>query len=244
MPWLRMLKDEKNKVYVEVGPDGTCPPEDAPCPYRYRLEDTREYTARPFSLSPIPGETPLDIPVPPSPKKRKAAPNAPQPDASETAIPTATHLNGRIIEAYTDGGCDPNPGPAGLGVVLLAGPHRLDIWEYLGQATNNIAELTAILRALEAVKKPDLPLRIYTDSAYAIGVLNGHMKAKANQELIGHIRNKMAGFPHLELVKVKAHAGILYNEAADQLATRALTTQSSGQRRHPPSPKKEAPAIP
>src|SRR5438309_6949357 len=100
------------------------------------------------------------------------------------------------IIAYTDGACTGNPGPMGIGVVLIAGSHRKEISEYLGpRGTNNIAELTAILRALEAIKDRSRPVVIHSDSAYAIGLLSSGWKAKANTELVARIRALLREFP-------------------------------------------------
>lgn len=120
--------------------------------------------------------------------------------------------------SYTDGACSGNPGPAGLGLVLI-GPEEtlLEYSEPLGHATNNIAELTAILRALE--KTPaGCEILIHTDSQYAIGVLTKAWKAKANQELIQTIKAKIKEKKLVSFKYVKAHAGIPLNEKADELA--------------------------
>src|SRR5262249_6272601 len=76
------------------------------------------------------------------------------------------------IVAYADGACSGNPGPSGLGVVILEGSTRTEISEPLGLGTNNIAELTAIERVLDTIPDPGRPLVIYTDSEYAVGVLS------------------------------------------------------------------------
>src|SRR5215467_15816351 len=107
------------------------------------------------------------------------------------------------ILAYTDGACTGNPGPMGIGVVLLSGRHRKEISEYLGPVgTNNIAELTAILRALEAIKDRRRPIVIYSDSSYAIGLLSMGWKAKANKDLVEQIRQFLRLFPDVEFKKV------------------------------------------
>src|SRR5690606_4079780 len=131
---------------------------------------------------------------------------------------------GDAIIAYTDGACTGNPGPAGLGVVLLDGPERREISEYLGAGTNNIAELTAILRALEAIppEHRDRAIRLHTDSSYAVGLLTKNWKAKANGELVAELRALARRFPRLHIVKVKGHSGIPENERADQLAVEAI----------------------
>lgn len=127
------------------------------------------------------------------------------------------------ILIYTDGACSGNPGPAGLGVVVASGQPRQELSEYLGKATNNIAELTAILRGLELVEDPRRPVLIHTDSSYSIGVLTKDWKPKANLELIAQIKARMRQFPRLKLVKVAGHAGVPENERCDVLARGAVS---------------------
>ncbi len=123
-----------------------------------------------------------------------------------------------VITVYTDGASSGNPGPAGLGVVLLYRAHRKEISRALGVATNNVAELTAVKVALETIRNRKLPVRIHTDSTYVIGVLAGGWKAKENLDLIAEIRSLIADFASVEFVKVPAHAGVTENERADELA--------------------------
>ena len=126
------------------------------------------------------------------------------------------------IHIYTDGACFGNPGPMGIGVVLLADDRRKEISEYLGPlGTNNIAELTAIQRGLEAIKDRSRPIIVYSDSAYSIGVLSKKWKAKANLDLIAAIKALLAKFPKVSFVKVAGHSGIPENERCDQLAVAA-----------------------
>jgi ribonuclease HI len=126
------------------------------------------------------------------------------------------------IIAYTDGACSGNPGPAGIGVVLVCGEKRKEISTYLGEGTNNIAELTAILAALEAIKDRKRSVRVITDSSYAIGVLSKGWKAKANVELIARMRVLLAEFTQLSFEWVKGHAGHAENEGCDELAREAV----------------------
>jgi ribonuclease HI len=76
------------------------------------------------------------------------------------------------IHVFTDGACSGNPGPAGVGVVLYYNEHKKEISKFIGNATNNIAELTAIKIGLEAIKSTyrNLPVIIYTDSAYSLKI--------------------------------------------------------------------------
>lgn len=169
------------------------------------------YRAGARNLVAVPGEAAVEIqvgePTPASTKK----------DAGK--VPE------NAIHVWTDGACSGNPGPAGLGVVIVGdGPQR-EISEYLGEATNNIAELTAILRGLEAVPpeaRKDRPVAVYSDSAYSIGLLTQNWKAKANVELVGELRALTKQFKDLRFIKVLGHSGIPLNERTDQLATSAV----------------------
>ena len=227
-----MLFRHKIKVYVEV--DAKCAPvldNRGLVHFRYQKKaDAAGYTTRPDVLEPIAGAEPIELEgsadVNPAPRaqKKPAAP-AVMSTAAPDVIPPGT------IVVYTDGGASPNPGPAGSGVLLLYGGHSLEIWEYLGRSTNNIAELTAILRALENIKNKNLPILLYSDSEYSIGVLTGRMRVKKNVDLIEQVQAEMAKCPHLQIMKVKAHVGIRHNEHVDRLVALARDTKQSGMRR-------------
>jgi ribonuclease HI len=154
-----------------------------------------------------------------APAKRKPAAKRPAPGPASTAT---QHV-------WTDGACTGNPGPMGIGVLLLWDDKERELSEYLGQGTNNIAELTAIERGLdlaeEAAPARDRPIRVYTDSAYSIGVLSMGWKAKANQELVARIRERIKDFIDVTFVKVAGHAGVPENERCDELARQAITNR-------------------
>lgn len=152
------------------------------------------------------GEPPIELEV-----------GAPPPSQPRPAPPPAN-----AIHVWTDGGCVPNPGPAGIGVVIVDGDRTREISEYLGFGTNNVAELTAIIRGLEAIEGRDRPVVVYSDSQYAIGLLTQNWKPKANVELVTHLRALIRQFPEVRFVKVAAHTGIALNERVDELATRAI----------------------
>jgi ribonuclease HI len=129
--------------------------------------------------------------------------------------------------AYTDGACSGNPGPAGSGVVLVApGGKMREGHEYLGEATNNVAELSGILRALEWIPADARAIVVHTDSQYAIGVLQKGWKAKVNQELVARTRRLVQERGAL-LVYVPGHQGVPLNERADELARDAIRTRST-----------------
>jgi ribonuclease HI len=139
------------------------------------------------------------------------APPSPAPAAAKDAI-----------HVWTDGACTGNPGPAGLGVVIVDGDKHTELSEYLGEGTNNIAELTAILRGLETVADKARPTIVYSDSQYSIGLLTQNWKAKKNVELVEDLRALCRRFKDLRFVKVAGHAGIPLNERVDQLAREAV----------------------
>lgn len=124
--------------------------------------------------------------------------------------------------AYCDGACSGNPGPCGLGAVIRVGGKERVLSEYLGSGTNNIAELTAIQRVAEGMEDPSVPLTIYTDSSYSIGVLTKGWKAKKNIELIASVKEALARLSKVNLEHVKGHAGMILNELADALAVQAV----------------------
>ena len=136
------------------------------------------------------------------------------------------------IVIHTDGACSGNPGPAGIGVHILRPDRLTEISEFIGDATNNVAELKAILCALEALAEDERERRIhlYTDSGWSLGVLIGGWKAKKNVQLIDKIKARLPEFPNLELLKVKGHAGLDGNEEADALATKAVRIEDSSTR--------------
>jgi ribonuclease HI len=199
---------------------------------RYNPRDGRKYSAAAKNL--VIGSGPIlpdDACGPAEAVRSEKSPNGspakPRNRAKSEGQVASPPRPGEVV-AYTDGACSGNPGPAGLGVVVVDGARAVERFEYLGTATNNIAELTAILRAVEEVA-PAQPLVVYTDSRYAIGVLQQGWKAKANQALIADIRAALAGRP-VRLVYVPGHSGVALNERADELARRAISERSSKRR--------------
>jgi ribonuclease HI len=230
MPRFQRMIFRGQKVWAEVGADGQLAADgEGRVEIRYKLEDARAYRANGRNLEVIAGAEPVEAAPPPpadghaAAKPRTRSPRKkPAPAAAPAGAAAEPESDVPPIIAYTDGACSGNPGPMGIGVVLVAGGHRKEISEYLGVGTNNVAELTAILRALEAVKDRDRPVLIHADSNYAIGVVAKGWKAKANQELVARIRTVAATFRTLRFVKVEGHAGVPENERCDELAREAV----------------------
>ena len=134
---------------------------------------------------------------------------------------------------YTDGACSGNPGPGGWGAVLSYGDVVRELHGGERATTNNRMELTAVISALEALKRP-APVRLYTDSKY---VLDGITKwvpgwqrngwKTASKQPVKNVdlwqRLVAAMEPHeISWQWVKGHAGIAGNERADELARQGI----------------------
>lgn len=229
MLWLRMLFKKKIKVYVLIDENLTpITNSNGLASFRYQKHSNAPlYSTPPSSLSPLDGavpfndETALSLEEIQKPQRKQ--------HTAVTSIPDTIPPNTIVI--YTDGGASPNPGPAACAFLMMFGPHSLEFWEYLGNATNNIAELTAILRAVEHIKNKNLPILLYSDSNYALDVLSGKKNAAKNKELVAQTRAELAKCPQLHLLKVKAHIGITHNEHVDQLVALARDSKASGERR-------------
>ena len=126
------------------------------------------------------------------------------------------------VDAYTDGSSSGNPGPGGIGVVLLWGEHRKEISRPLGPTTNNRAEIWAVIDALKRLHKPqDTEITIYTDSQLVYGLLAQNWKAKANMDLVAEMMELAQRCASIQAVKVKGHSGDANNERANELAQTA-----------------------
>jgi ribonuclease HI len=138
-----------------------------------------------------------------------------------------------VIEIYTDGACRGNPGPGGWAALLLLGEHERELSGAETLTTNNRMELTAVIRALEALKRP-VAARIYTDSQYVRrGITEWLSSWKArdwrtadrkpvkNQDLWQAL-SALADRHEVEWHWVRGHSGHPENERADALANRGL----------------------
>jgi ribonuclease HI len=210
VPWAsRLLRGER--VWVKVTPRGEpAQGADGRVDIRYK-EGGKVYRAATRNLAADPEPSVLSDRAA---EGAAAAASAPRPAEQRPAVDP--------IMVFTDGACTGNPGPMGIGVVLLDGAERRELSEYLGQGTNNIAELTAILRGLQLAAR-DRTVIVHSDSAYALGLLGKGWKAKANRELVTELRALAGEFGDLRLVKVAGHSGVPENERCDELARLAIT---------------------
>ncbi|MDG4542529.1 MAG: ribonuclease HI [Rickettsiales bacterium] len=135
------------------------------------------------------------------------------------------------ITIYTDGACSGNPGPGGWGALLTYGKHEKEIFGGEKETTNNRMELTAAIKALEAIKTKS-EIDLYTDSTYVKdgitkwihnwkknGWKTAAKKPVKNDDLWQEL-DKMIAKHDVKWHWVKGHAGHDGNERADMLAVK------------------------
>ncbi len=137
------------------------------------------------------------------------------------------------IDIYTDGACSGNPGPGGWGAILCWNGHEKELSGGEEETTNNRMEMMAVIKALEALKKPST-VTLYTDSKYvkqgaeewlegwkAKGWQNASKKPVKNKELWERIDSLLSEH-NVTFIWVKGHAGHEMNERVDKLAVTAV----------------------
>lgn len=134
-----------------------------------------------------------------------------------------------MINIYTDGASSGNPGPGGYGVVLKSGPHFKELSAGFRKTTNNRMELLAVIVGLEAIKKPNQQVTIYSDSKYVVdsvekkwvwGWVAKGFQGKKNKDLWIRFLN-VYKLHQVRFEWVKGHAGHPENERCDELAVAA-----------------------
>ena len=220
--WIRMAF-KGNKVWVAADQNERPVEKNGKALIKYQLNQEQEYWVHIKGLQPVES-------LPPRPKrqsgKKTSKKNASR-SKGKTTESSSESIPDNAICLYTDGASSGNPGPSGIGVVLRFDKHEKTISKYIGSATNNIAELEAIRVGLLELKRTDIPIRIFTDSSYAYGLLALGWQAKKNIELVESIRKLLATFKDVKLIKVKGHAGHEENEQADFLATSAIKNKKN-----------------
>lgn len=134
------------------------------------------------------------------------------------------------VEIYTDGACSGNPGKGGWGAVLKYGAKEKELFGGERETTNNRMELTAAIKALEALKEP-CEVTLTSDSKYLVDGIskgwaaswkaNGWRKADKKPALNPDLWDRLLELfekHNVTLVWVKGHAGHPYNERCDALA--------------------------
>jgi ribonuclease HI len=134
------------------------------------------------------------------------------------------------INVFTDGGARGNPGPAAVGIVIIAGESKNFISKYIGETTNNDAEYQAVIEALlfltnhKNILVNITLIKFFLDSNLVVQQLNGMFKVK-NPKLREHITK-------IRILEQNVNINIIYsyipreqNHDADQLVNQALDKQ-------------------
>ncbi|MCB5184439.1 ribonuclease HI [Methylobacillus gramineus] len=142
-------------------------------------------------------------------------------------------MNNSYIEIYADGACKGNPGPGGWGAWLAFDGHEKELFGGELLTTNNRMELTAVIRALEALKR-QCDVKIFTDSVYVQkgitewvhgwktrGWRTSDKKPVKNVDLWQQL-DTLVQQHKIEWIWVKGHAGNAGNERADGLANKGV----------------------
>jgi ribonuclease HI len=142
------------------------------------------------------------------------------------------------VAVFTDGACRGNPGPGGWGVLLQRGTREKELWGGERNTTNNRMELTAVIRALEVLKRP-VAVRIHTDSQYVQKGISqwihnwkknnwrtSDKKPVKNADLWQRL-DVLSSQHDIAWLWVKGHAGHPGNERADKLANRGIDELSA-----------------
>ena len=128
------------------------------------------------------------------------------------------------IDIWTDGSCQPNPGPGGWAAILTSDNHRKELYGRLDQSTNIRAEITAAIQALRALQGGPHQVLIHTDSEYVKRAIEGMKKPKANFDLLEELE-RVEGEHEISVEWVRGHTGDPNNERCDQLAVLARQTK-------------------
>lgn len=140
-----------------------------------------------------------------------------------------------VVDIYTDGSCKGNPGPGGWGVYLISGETEKEMFGGEPQTTNNRMELTAVIEALRALKRP-CEVRLHVDSQYVLkgitewlplwkakGWRTAGKQAVKNLDLWQALDDLVSRAGHrLQWHWVRGHDGNPGNERADELANRGV----------------------
>lgn len=134
------------------------------------------------------------------------------------------------VVIYTDGACSGNPGPGGWGAILMFKDIKKEISGKELDTTNNIMELTAVIKALNVLKYPCI-VDLYSDSAYVVNAFNqkwiyGWLKNGWKNSSKEQVKNKelwqelydLTKKHKVTFIKVKGHTDNEFNNRCDELA--------------------------
>lgn len=144
-------------------------------------------------------------------------------------------INTPSVTIYTDGACSGNPGPGGWGAILIYKNEHKEIFGGEQESTNNRMELTAVISALNALKRQST-VDLYTDSRYVVDGITKWIHNWKKKDWVTSAKKRVENKDLWLLLDqasknhdvvwhwVRGHAGNTYNERADQLARQAIPT--------------------
>lgn len=156
----------------------------------------------------------------------KQKPLFPEPDPKNAAVSPAVPI------AHIDGGARGNPGPAAYGVVIRTpeGKTMAELARYLGSQTNNFAEYSGLIAALEYAQQQNLPgLKIFSDSELLVKQMRGQYKVNhpALKTLHGRAQELARKLKYFSIQHVLRSS----NRDADRLVNQALDAEERKHRR-------------
>lgn len=137
------------------------------------------------------------------------------------------------VEIFSDGACSGNPGVGGYGIVLRSGRKEKELSGYDPMTTNNRMELTAVIKALEALKRP-CRVEVVTDSNYVVQgmtswifrwIKNNWKNSQKQQVINRDLWERLLSLSSLHEIEwkwIKGHDGFPENERCDKIARREI----------------------
>ena len=139
-----------------------------------------------------------------------------------------------VVRIYVDGACRGNQAESNIGsyaAILIYNGHEKELSMGFRNITNNQMEIKAVIAGLREMKRTDLPIEVYSDSAYVVNAINNKWidgwakngwikkdgKEVKNQELFQELFELFNKFDNIKIIKIKGHAGHFGNERADRL---------------------------
>jgi ribonuclease HI len=139
-----------------------------------------------------------------------------------------------MINIYTDGAAQGNPGPGGYGVILKFGSHVKELSQGFRLTTNNRMELLAVIAGLEAIRREGIPVTIYSDSEYVVNAVEKGWLWNWERKNFSGKKNADLWKRYIPLHRkynpkfrwIRGHAGHPENERCDVLAVSAARSSN------------------
>lgn len=148
-------------------------------------------------------------------------------------------MSDNVVKIYVDGGARNNQEENNIGsyaAILVYNGHEKEVSMGFKNVTNNQMEIKAVIAGLKEMKRYDLPIEVYSDSAYVVNSINNKWvdgwakngwikkdgKAVKNQELWTELFELLKEFDDVTLIKVKGHSNHVGNNRADELVNKTM----------------------